>query len=179
MKHGNKKNITAIPDIFSRYRAWRFYQYLFSTAFAFVIAFSLVSAREGVDVRGLLANVAQVDQATVRYDADIILRSWTSSGALELIAGNTLQKVDRIELTLLGDPAHFRSLRASSSDIQILSESAGIYQVSIKRQTQDILPWQTIASFIADIDTVTQVALVDTDFISGDVRYHLSNKVEE
>jgi hypothetical protein len=44
---------------------------------------------------------------------------------------------------------------------------------------QDIHPGVSMLTLHGDIDANTHLALVDTDFVSGDARYHLSNKVEE
>jgi hypothetical protein len=178
MKQGNTKKISSNNDIFSRYRTSKFHQYLFSGIFAFVIAFSLVSAREWVNVQQFLASVSQVNQTPISYDADIVLHR-RADGMIDIIAGNTLQKVDRLEFTLLGDPMYFRALTSNSEFVEILSESSWVYQVVANLRGQDILPGMSILNLHWDIDPNTHLALVDTDFVSSDTRYQLSNKVEE
>lgn len=178
MKKGKTLPPVEQKDVFSRYRLHRIHEYLFSGVFAFVIAFSIVSAREGVDVRQFLANVAEVQTVSPQLDADLVARL-SSTGTLDIIVGNTLESPKTLELSLLGDPARFSSLRGDSENISILSESEGVYHVQINLSGEKILPNTPVARLFFDGGART-LSLVDTEFTTVDsTRYALSNSFEE
>ena len=177
MKKGKTLPPVEQKDVFSRYKLQKMHQYLFSGIFAFVIAFSLVSAREGVDVRHFLANVAEVQNVQSPLSADIVARL-SVTGTIDIIVGNTLEAPKTIELSLLGDPSRFSNLRTSDTAVTLLSQSEGVYQIRVSLSGQTVLPNTKIATLTYDGPS-REISIVDTTFVTqAGIRYNLSNSFE-
>jgi hypothetical protein len=128
-----------------------------------------------IDTSGLMASVANISDAP-HYEADLIM-SRSSNGMISLMFGTPAKAVDRVEVSILGDPSRLHSVATQDPDIQITGQSEmGIYHISIDTHGRDIPAGTLIADLIVDIDTSAVLSLSDTEFVSGGVRYSLSSK---
>lgn len=123
-----------------------------------------------------MASVANVSD-TPHYDADLIMSRQGTT--LIFTFGSAAQKVDRIDFTLLGDPARFHSVSSTDTNIEIVGQAEmGVYHVSIDMHGRDIKPGTRVADLISMIDTGSILAISDTQFVSGGQRYSITNKGE-
>jgi hypothetical protein len=121
-----------------------------------------------------MASVANVTSST-RYDADIVMTRATEHIILTL--GTRASSVDRINLTLLGDPTRLRGIATTDADIAISSQpDMGVYKISIDGHGRDIPAGTRIADLIGDMESSAPLTLSDTEFVSGGMRYSLSNQ---
>ncbi len=58
---------------------------------------------------------------TPHYDADIVMIR--QDGNIVLTLGKSAQAVDRLDLTLLGDPSHLHTITSTNTDIHIAGQS--------------------------------------------------------
>ncbi len=173
------KNTHKNTDFFKEFRSSQIHKYLFSGGIAVFAAFWLVSFfHSDLDTAGLMASVAQISTPSVVYPADLIM-SRSSTGMISLVFGAQAKWVDRVEFSILGDPARLHNLQTKNPDIQITSQpETGVYHVSIDMHGWDIIAGTQIATLMATIDTGAVLSLSDTEFVSGGVRYSLSSKGE-
>ena len=109
------------------------------------------------------------------YDADLVMTRENTT--LIFTFGSTAQKVDRIDFTLLGDPARFHSVSSTDTGIEIVGQAEmGVYHVSVDMHGRDIKPGTRVADLISVGDTGSVLAISDTQFVSGGQRYSLSSK---
>ena len=98
---------------------------------------------------------------------------------LTLTFGTRAERVDTIDLTLLGDPTRLHSLTAASPDVHITGQAdMGVYHISIDMHGRDVTAGTRIADITAMVDTGVVLALSDTQFVSGGQRYSITNKGE-
>lgn len=170
-----KKIHTSHTDFFALYRSSQIRKYFLSGGIALFMAFTFVSTiNGGIDTRGLMASVASVTEAP-RLEADLIMKR--DGGNLIFTFGANAKKVDRIEFTLLSDPAKFKSLTSSDTAIKITGQQEiGTYHVRINTQGRDIVSGTQIATLLAGIDAGVPLAITDTEFVSEGQRYSMTNK---
>jgi hypothetical protein len=123
------------------------------------------------DTRGLMASVAQIAQP--QYDADIVMER--KGDTIRLIMGKTAQKVDTISLRFLSNPADTLMLIPNAGTI--VDETEGVYFFVRSYDSRDVAAGTIIASF-SDIPSDAPIALTDTEFESGGVKYSLTSKGE-
>ena len=98
---------------------------------------------------------------------------------LTLTFGTRAERVDTIDLTLLGDPTRLHSLTAASPDVHITGQAdMGVYHISIDMHGRDIAAGTHIADLAVSIDAGATLAISDTQFVSGGQRYSITNKGE-
>ncbi len=164
-------------DFFSTYRSRQLRKYALSGGIAVFVAFSFVSLiNSPLDMNGLMASIANVTD-TPHYDADLIMTR--QENALTFIFGTRADKVDTVDLTLLGDPSRLHTITSINPDVRIVGQSdMGVYHVSIDMHGRDIAVGTRIAELTVSIDTGTTLSLSDTQFVSGGQRYRITNKGE-
>lgn len=166
-----KNKATESNDFFTRYHRARMFQYVLPGFFGVFIAFGLVSMSHTGDMRGLMASVSEIAQP--QYDADIVMER--KGDIVTLIMGKTAQKVDTISLRLLSNPADAIVFAPSAGTI--VDETEGAYLFVRSYGSEDIVSGTVIATF-AGIPSDAPIALTDTEFVSGGVKYSLTNKGE-
>ena len=98
---------------------------------------------------------------------------------LTLTFGTRAERVDTVDLTLLGDPTRLHSLSATSPDIRVTGQGEmGVYHVSIDMHGRDIAAGTHIADLAVSLDTGATLAISNTQFVSGGQRYSITNKGE-
>lgn len=118
-----------------------------------------------------MASVSEI--ALPQYEADIVMER--KGETLTLIMGKTAEKVDTISLRLLTNPTDIIKLVPSSGTI--VDETEGAYLFIRSYGTEDINAGSIIVSF-SGISSDVPVALTDTEFVSGGVKYSLTSKGE-
>lgn len=118
-----------------------------------------------------MASVSQIAQP--QYDADIVMER--EGDVVTLIMGKTAQKVDTINLRFLSNPAD--AIVWTPSAGTIVDETEGAYLFIRSYGSEDITSGTVIASF-SGIPADAPIALTDTEFVSGGVKYSLTSKGE-
>lgn len=164
-----KNKAPQVSDFFTRYHRARMFQYILPGFFGIFIAFGLVSMSHTGDMRGLMASVSEVTQP--QYDADIVMER--KGDVLNLIMGKEAQKVDTISFRLLSNPADAIILVPSAGTI--IDETEGSYFFVRSYSSEDLSIGTVIVSF-SGIPSDAPIALTDTEFVSGGVKYSLRVK---
>lgn len=118
-----------------------------------------------------MASVSEIAQP--QYDADIVMER--KGDVVTLIMGKTAQKVDTISLRLLSNPADAIVFAPSAGTI--VDETEGVYLFVRSYGSEDIVSGTVIATFTG-VPSDAPIALTDTEFVSGGVKYSLTNKGE-
>jgi hypothetical protein len=158
-------------DFFDRYRRARMFAYILPGFFGAFIALWLVSMTHTSDTRGLMASVAQIAQP--QYGADIVMER--NGDTIRLIMGKTAQKVDTISLRFLSNPAD--ALVFIPSTGTVVDEAEGVYLYVRLYGSEDVTAGTVIATF-SGVPSDAPIALTDTEFESGGVKYSLTSKWE-
>ncbi len=165
-----KKKVT---DFFREYEHSRFQSTILSCMFAGIISLSVIFIMKDVDTRGLLASVSSIANEKT-YDADII--SSSSSWMLDIVWGTRAEKVDKVTLTLLGDPEKFITLSSKDPSVLIEENAPGFYIVSRIFWGESIFPGTTIFSLSTGDVTSSPIVPSDATFESDGMKYNLTSK---
>ncbi len=153
--------------------------FLASSAFAFLLAFSIVSLYQvpAGSYGSFFASIAQV-KSSVNYPADLIMSH--SNEGLEFVFGAQANSVDQIEWMIFVSPdAKFSFGEDLSENLTLSSLGDGAYRFIISWLDVDIRPGSKIWFIPLKWDwQPSQITLTDTQFVSENERFNLSNIVK-
>jgi hypothetical protein len=138
------------PNFFARYHHEKIVSYSLSAIVALTLGIVFTGALNGVDTTHLMASVANVATPIVTYDADLVLTRETNVATLTL--GTPVKSADRIDLTLLSDPARIRGVTSIDSRTTVTPGGDGTYRISIATSGGDLTPGRVLTSLSLDID---------------------------
>lgn len=150
--------------------------YLFSGAFALLLAFSFVSYSQNGDMKGLMASVANLTPS-VEYSADIVMSH--SGESLSMVFGSEAKHVENISFTLVTNPEKVQNISSTDSRVALSSLAGGMYHGLIHIGNQDIHPGQELLKLKIDASGESPISLIDTKFVSEGSEYELTNIVQE
>lgn len=162
-------------------QSWRKQLFFSSIGVAFVLAFSVVGIFRNisVDSNALLASVNTITQSkNYQFSADIALINLKKS--LHLVTGKLMESVTQFEGIIAINPNLGVKLQNSAENTRLEELSPGLYRVIIDLGGKDIAPFSTIAELemLGDLGG-HPVTFTDTQFISGNNRYNLTNVVQD
>jgi hypothetical protein len=131
-------------NFFARYHHEKIVSYSLSAIVALTLGIVFTGALNGVDTTHLMASVANVATPVVTYDADLVLNR--DAGIATLTLGTPVKSVDRIDLTLLSDPARIRGVTSIDSRITVTPGGDGTYRISIATSGEDLPPGRVLTS---------------------------------
>lgn len=172
-----QKSTKKYTDFFTSYRNNQLHKTFVSGWIAVFAAFSIVSVMHGdVDMQGLMASVENITEAP-RLEADIIMKR--DNNSLSIIFGANAKSVDQVEFTLLSDPSKFKWITVSDSNITVIeNKEMGTYHIKVLANKKNLTPGTLLTQLWVDIDSMTPIAIADTEFVSNGQRYALTSKSE-
>lgn len=162
-----------MKDFFSRYRASKTYQYLFSGVLSLVFAMGLTGVIRDVPLGMLSANVLMAPETvTPTYDADVLIER--SGSTIIVRMGKNAEQVDSLSFSLLGDPTKFNTLTTSGLNTTITSNEPGAYIVKIELHGAQLTAGQVLTTLETTLPKEAFIAPVDATFLSAGQSYSLS-----
>lgn len=153
---------------------------LSAVACAFIMAFSFIGfSRLEMNGNSLLASVANSGNnhwKNAHFEADLALRD-VGTG-FELIAWKSMEKVDFVEWVIAFDPNSGLSISSEWADVELTELAPGMHRFIIQMHQKNIENWTIIARFSKNEHLSTHITFIDTQFVSENIRYNLSNIVK-
>lgn len=153
---------------------------LYTMSALWVVFFSLIFVAMGQNIEStkIMASVTNLNNNSsiiAHFDSDIVLEF--NENNYNLIAGSDMKNVDLIEGIIIHNPEENLEITTQNSD-SLNKMDNGIYRFSINMNGKNISKWTIIEVFSSNIAQKSEIILTDTQFVSGGIRYNLTNNVK-
>lgn len=153
---------------------------LYTMSALWVVFFSLIFVAMGQNIEStkIMASVTNLNNNSsiiAHFDSDIVLEFGENN--YNLIAGSDMKNVDLIEGIILHNPEENLEITTWNPD-SLNKMDNGIYRFSINMNGKNISKWTIIEVFSSNIAQKSEIILTDTQFVSGGIRYNLTNNVK-
>lgn len=153
---------------------------LYTMSALWVVFFSLIFVAMGQNIEStkIMASVTNLNNNSsiiAHFDSDIVLEF--SENNYNLIAGSDMKNVDLIEGIIIHNPEENLEITTWNPD-SLNKMDNGIYRFSINMNGKNISKWTIIEVFSSNIAQKSEIILTDTQFVSGGIRYNLTNNVK-
>lgn len=168
-----------MKDFFTRYRQSQKNPIVIPAIFALMISFSVVGTMKewaNFSLGTISASVIEWVKNTPLYEADLLVER--TGNDITLRIGKDAKNVEKFSLSFLGDPARFRGLSSTDTNIIVISNEPGSVKVEIPLSGKNFSAGDVLMILRADMDTGTPLAPVDARFTSAWMEYSLSVKGE-
>lgn len=153
---------------------------LYTMSALWVVFFSLIFVAMGQNIEStkIMASVTNLNNNSsiiAHFDSDIVLEF--SENNYNLISGSDMKNVDLIEGIIIHNPEENLEITTWNPDFLNKMDN-GIYRFSINMNGKNISKWTIIEVFSSNIAQKSEIILTDTQFVSGGIRYNLTNNVK-
>lgn len=153
---------------------------LYTMSALWVVFFSLIFVAMGQNIEStkIMASVTNLNNNSsiiAHFDSDIVLEF--NENNYNLIAGSDMKNVDLIEGIIIHNPEENLEITTWNPDFLNKMDN-GIYRFSINMNGKNISKWTVIEVFSSNIAQKSEIILTDTQFVSGGIRYNLTNNVK-
>lgn len=153
---------------------------LYTMSALWVVFFSLIFVAMGQNIEStkIMASVTNLNNNSsiiAHFDSDIVLEFGENN--YNLIAGSDMKNVDLIEGIILHNPEENLEITTWNPD-SLNKMDNGFYRFSINMNGKNISKWTVIEVFSSNIAQKSEIILTDTQFVSGGIRYNLTNNVK-